>query len=360
MSIIVRDRFLEPALIDRLADAFQQVGWQYGWNSDPEIEFSHWHHEILGMRYGNTLDQQERLFTFKQPNYQPVIEVWKSLQAKLFDNKAHLLRCYANLHTHGVEGYPHVDADAPGETTIILYLNRSWDITWGGETAFYEDDEIVKSVMPRYGRMVMFPSETLHCARAVSRACPISRKTMMFKLKQVENQAQIDFLIEREAHEIAHTGGRSLLRHLRSTYEWLKTGGESEDVCLAGLFHSVYGTSTFKTVLIPDTERDLVREQIGEHAEDLVYRFHQIDRPECFLDGSVRDEELLAIEVANLNDQGLSRLARRVEAMRTSTNPSIRPADPRNSKLTVEQTPRSVAEDKPIIGPRPKRKRKQS
>lgn len=182
-SIVVRDGYLPADLQENLNVAVGRFGWRHGWGSDSKVRFKHWHHEILGTEGNNHTDAADRLFKDRLENHQPVKAAWSFLQDHLLNGKGELLRCYANLHTHGVEGYPHTDSKREDEHTIIFYMNPKWKIHWGGETAFYEDDEIIKSVMPKPNRMVWFPSNVLHCARAVSRICAVGRMTLMFKIR---------------------------------------------------------------------------------------------------------------------------------------------------------------------------------
>jgi hypothetical protein len=63
----------------------------------------------------------------------------------------------------------------------------------------------------------------------------------------------------------------AILPDLVQTYELLRTWHRSDAVCLAGLFHGVYGTAGSPRRLIPLRQRERVREVIGEQAEQLVY-----------------------------------------------------------------------------------------
>jgi hypothetical protein len=62
--------------------------------------------------------------------------------------------------------------------------------------------------------------------------------------------------------------------------------------------------------LISPEDRISVRAAIGEEAEQLVYLFSTIDRPRCLAErGGLEGEtyrNLLAIEIANLSEQGSS------------------------------------------------------
>lgn len=64
-----------------------------------------------------------------------------------------------------------------------------------------------------------------------------------------------------------------LLPHLVHTYELLRAWHCSDAVCLAGLFHGVYGTEPSPHQTIPLHQRDLVRDTIGEHAERLAHAY---------------------------------------------------------------------------------------
>lgn len=72
--------------------------------------------------------------------------------------------------------------------------------------------------------------------------------------------------------EQSHTE-QDLVRHLEGTYRILKSWDCSEDLCLAGLCHSIYGTESYTKQTVPLEERELVQKLIGDNAEELVYYF---------------------------------------------------------------------------------------
>lgn len=135
----------------------------------------------------------------------------------------------------------------------------------------------------------------------------------------------IDYLRAAGADSKKHSA-RTLLVHLERTFRILDSSGQPDHVCFAGLMHSVYGTSIFKSPTIPSSDRENVKQLIGELAENLVWMFCQLDRPEAlkkFAEGErllplkngtefwdLSDptdfqaaNELLSIEAANLLDQ---------------------------------------------------------
>src|ERR1043165_5218849 len=81
-----------------------------------------------------------------------------------------------------------------------------------------------------------------------------------------------------QADKIPH-GKSSLYEHLAGVYALLKNWENPEPVCLAGLFHSIYGTVQFQHATLPFDNRQPVRDLIGPDAETLAYLFCVIDRP---------------------------------------------------------------------------------
>jgi hypothetical protein len=133
-----------------------------------------------------------------------------------------------------------------------------------------------------------------------------------------------DFLVEHlHVQEVRHTG-RSFFEHLKGTHDLLRDWGNPEPVCLAGLFHSIYGTWHFRHTALPIEKRALLAELIGKEAEFLAYVFCVSERPKIFLANAGRSEisihdhyanefiqlsrgdliNLLEIEAANLIEQG--------------------------------------------------------
>jgi hypothetical protein len=88
---------------------------------------------------------------------------------------------------------------------------------------------------------------------------------------------QVDFLVGLGINDVPHTQ-KTYLAHLTNVYRYMKGLGCSEEVCQAGLFHSVYGTERFQGFTLPLERRGEVRELIGERAERLAYLNSAVDR----------------------------------------------------------------------------------
>lgn len=132
----------------------------------------------------------------------------------------------------------------------------------------------------------------------------------------------IHFLVAAGADAKKHSG-RTLLTHLKRTHATLEAATQPETICIAGLFHSVYGTSNFASVTVEHSQRAEVKHLIGEEAERLAWLFGRLDRPralKAFITGdgdvTTRDGAVLdrvahqadlnacaIIEAANLLDQ---------------------------------------------------------
>lgn len=75
--------------------------------------------------------------------------------------------------SNGLKGY-----------TILYFANKKWDIDYGGETLFYNNDkEIISAIKPNPGRFVIFDGNLLHSARPPQRHCSYNRYTIAVKFR---------------------------------------------------------------------------------------------------------------------------------------------------------------------------------
>jgi (p)ppGpp synthase/HD superfamily hydrolase len=87
----------------------------------------------------------------------------------------------------------------------------------------------------------------------------------------------VEYLVQLGADRTRHSDC-TLLDHLAGLHRDLTAWQCSEDVCMAGLFHSIYGTQSFHHKSISLERRDEVRRVIGARAERLVYLYRAVDR----------------------------------------------------------------------------------
>ena len=309
--LIIDDFVKQPKLLDAVRRRYVDQGMKYGWKSSGKLsyDFGHWNHLILS----NSKHFKYDLASLPEFNKHPEIQaIWAQIKELLGDRI--LVRCYINGYTYGTDAYAHVDdhnitqryGDDALSETIIVYLNKTWDRDWAGETVIYKDDDIERSVLPKFNRMLSFNSELFHAARPLARSCPELRIVLVFKTGAAHiNDALIDYLIPL-TKDVPHSG-RTFLEHLINVMRKLEKYGQSKNVCAAGLFHSIYGTEYFKIDL--GITRDVVRELIGSYAEYLVYEFCTMTNRLPTLVTNVNkypvnvQRDLLYIELANLEDQ---------------------------------------------------------
>jgi hypothetical protein len=86
-----------------------------------------------------------------------------------------------------------------------------------------------------------------------------------------------DFLAGLGVAQVAHTD-KSYLAHLVGVYRLMESRGCTEEVCRAGMFHSIYGTERFRRFALALERRPEVRALIGERAERLAYLNCAMDR----------------------------------------------------------------------------------
>ena len=86
-----------------------------------------------------------------------------------------------------------------------------------------------------------------------------------------------DQLNDLGATKVAHWNG-DLQAHLLGTHNLLRAWGNSDDICLAGLYHAVYGTDGFPSQLVDLSDRLRIASIIGRRAEELAYLYAACDR----------------------------------------------------------------------------------
>ncbi|HZZ77660.1 MAG TPA: hypothetical protein VFE62_04020 [Gemmataceae bacterium] len=79
-----------------------------------------------------------------------------------------------------------------------------------------------------------------------------------------------DFLVELGIEKVPHTE-KTYLGHLVNVYRLMESEGCTDELCRAGMFHSIYGTQQFQGFKLGLEDRAKVRKLIGERAEKLAY-----------------------------------------------------------------------------------------
>jgi SM-20-related protein len=305
--ITVKDNVLPQDALRACAHWLDRANWSYGWQSNKQMPFGHWNVDITKTGVNNPTDVSNRIpKEFKA--------LWDALNKDFYGGQALLTRCYSNRHTFGTEGYIHTDTHRQEDHTCVIYMNKDWSADWGGETVFYTLDkaEIIRSIVPKFGRIAAFSGTIPHRASPVSRVCSEARTTLMFKAaidpKAIYPAETLlaTFLKSVGADRKPHKDG-SLQDHLMRTFHILKASGATDLLALAGGLHSVYGTNAYLNACLPANDTQ-IKVQFGSEVDRLVRLFSSLNRPSVLEnpDGSLSDGDLFCmrcIECANLYDQ---------------------------------------------------------
>lgn len=122
-------------------------------------------------------------------------------------------------------------------------------------------------------------------------------------------------------------GDKTFYDHCYGVYKILKTMNCSQEVCNAGLFHSIYGTESFNTNI--EISKQQVIDIIGDKSEKLVTMFCNLkNRYDSLLSNTYNLDNntllnLLYIEYANLKEQELRINDNNLKAMCENINNKI-------------------------------------
>ncbi len=287
-NIELYDDFVEEGLINEVLNIIQSFGFHYGWKSADNVAFSHWNVPLsrTGTHSSNRKDIRNELS-------RPVLKLWESFQPTLLPNTPVLIRTYSNGYTYGNDGYIHQDSQAPEDMTAILFLNKVWNANWAGETAIFDSNtgEIIRSVLPKWRRLLIFPANMHHVGRGVSRICPHLRNVVVFKARpeepvQVDNsrialeKLLLDAGIDNAPNPVAKT-----LEQLLKTYDNLQHWNCSHPVCFAGALYGVYLPNAPLKASFTDVIRPRILELFGIEADRLAALFAVVDTKKVASEG---------------------------------------------------------------------------
>ena len=63
----------------------------------------------------------------------------------------------------------HIDGESEESLSFMVYPISEWNESWGSETVFIRDGEVTDAVVPKPGRVVVFPGSIPHGAKAPNR-----------------------------------------------------------------------------------------------------------------------------------------------------------------------------------------------
>ena len=181
-SIYVIDDFLTEAEESEINIQLKGEVWRYNWPNYEPLPFVRpcWHVFIAGK--GRPLGQSSLDELRGNQAWGFLTGVWERFLA-LHTFKVTLLGVYANGQTFGQDTIIHRDNKVHPGLTIIVFCNEYWPTSWGGELVFYDETKanIIKAVLPKSKRVVVFDGRIPHAARSPSAKCDQVRMTLAFK-----------------------------------------------------------------------------------------------------------------------------------------------------------------------------------
>jgi SM-20-related protein len=307
-DIVVVDDFLPQDTYYALAQLISAEPLSYGSRSNFKTDpHGHWSRDFVAAGPYNLADVADRLEA--QDGIKPVMEAWKFLRDTRLPESL-LVRCYLNGYTYGTDGYFHTDSQRPDERTTVLFVNDHWEPDWAGETVFLGDDgDVVKAVLPRRNRAVIFPSTMQHAGRAVSRKCVLLRKTLIFKARKRRGddfEKLSAFLRAAGAATRGHENG-TLHDHLLRVFSLINAKKLDRDACFGAGLHAIYGTTVFGPGILTRDAKPEVVSEFGERAEELAYLFSVLKRPGTLESPQALNVDTAVVELADGQTYELSR-----------------------------------------------------
>ncbi|MGO2485779.1 MAG: 2OG-Fe(II) oxygenase [Pseudomonas taetrolens] len=181
-SIRVIDDFLNKDEEREINRHLKGEVWRYNWPNYEALPFVRpcWHVFIAGKGRPQGQSSLEELRGNEAWRF--LSGVWERFLL-LHNFKITLLGVYANGQTFGQDTIIHRDNKVHPGLTLIVFCNEYWPTSWGGELVFYDDtkENIIKAVLPKSRRVVVFDGRIPHAARSPSVKCDQVRMTLAFK-----------------------------------------------------------------------------------------------------------------------------------------------------------------------------------
>ncbi|MBC3419205.1 2OG-Fe(II) oxygenase [Pseudomonas sp. L7] len=181
-AIQVLDDLLSPQELSMLAQRLAGPVWRFGWAQHYGVlDRPCWHAFIAGSAREQRQDCEQELR--ERAGWTFLADWWAGFKDSHLP-QATLLGVYANGQTSGQDGPIHRDnrPDEPGKT-LVMFCNEHWATAWGGELLFFNaaKTDVIKAVLPKPGRIVLFDGRIPHSARSPTASCNRLRVSLAFK-----------------------------------------------------------------------------------------------------------------------------------------------------------------------------------
>ena len=165
MRIDVVDNFVDPR---ELRDMCKYCTKELSWNIE-EYDIYEEQKYLSGMSADLDTKMREKLDNKILTQAKEILSVDLTIK-----------RCYINAWKSNEKSFPHYDAC---HTTCLIYMNLDYDVRYGGETLFYDDNkDAVYAVSPQAGRAVFFDGMITHKATSFNDLHKGYRHTIAYKL----------------------------------------------------------------------------------------------------------------------------------------------------------------------------------
>jgi len=299
------DNFIDQNNVNYIRNKYPLQGMKYGWKANHSVDpHGHWNYrpDERSTLIVKHLPYDISKLSYYRDIYSDLFDIWENIKPHLPDgDNTGVNRIYFNGYTYGTDGYIHRDDPwitrqycEPSETCMV-YLNTKWNYQWGGETVLINDDtkDIDHSVLPKCGRLIIFDSNALHGARPLSRKCNDLRLVLVLKtIRNNINHPAIKYMIQNEFDSKMHSNISWFQYFYSITDEVMKQIELTSSQTNAILYHKIYQMS-FLT-----TNRDEIRNVIGDKAEDIVWRYTEFQKADQRLDQT----HPLFVDAANNRD----------------------------------------------------------
>jgi hypothetical protein len=193
-EVKIVDQAIDSQLYAHLVHYVSMYPMFFGWKNTEKSPRQFWHRNfVLPGTYENhydpsAVDPKLNYENFVQ-NLNPISLVAEYIRQNYFNGNL-MTRVWINVQTFGDEGDIHRDYDTKYYLTsksAILYVQNTWEIDWGGDfVVFDENKEIMKSVLIKPNRLVVFNGCLQHAVRPMSRFSQEPRRALVFGCEVVK------------------------------------------------------------------------------------------------------------------------------------------------------------------------------
>ena len=110
-------------------------------------------------------------------------------------------------------------------------------------------------------------------------------------------EKSIQFLLSKNTKNLKHKKS-NFFEHLIGTYNLLLFWNQDFNLCVAGLFHNIYGNKYYDPKL--NIKRKEIQKLIGVEAEEIVWNFVNVERNKIV---ELKNKKLLVLSLANSLEQ---------------------------------------------------------